>query len=132
MTDAGDRATVLIVDDHELLSGALVIALGSRGLRARHLMPHELLARLDQPAPLGGLVLLDLDLGDNVDGARVDGARLVGPLRRAGWRVLVITGTSDEPHIAAAVAAGAVGWVPRLRRSTTLSRRPCGPPRDDR
>ena len=108
MTDAGDRPTVLIVDDHELLSYALVIALGSRGLCAQQLTPHELLARLDQPAPPGGLVLLDLDLGDNIDGAR-----LVGPLRRAGWRVLVITGTKDQPHIAAAVAAGAVGWVPK-------------------
>ncbi|MGH3924841.1 MAG: response regulator [Pseudonocardiaceae bacterium] len=108
MTGAGDRATVLIVDDHELLSHALVIALGSRGLCAQHLTPHELLARLDQPAPPGGLVLLDLDLGDNIDGAR-----LVGPLRRVGWRVLVITGTKDQPHIAAAIAAGAVGWVPK-------------------
>ena len=110
MTDAGDRPspTVLIVDDHELLSCTLVIALRSRGLRAQQLTPRELLARLHQPAPPGGLVLLDLDLGDNVDGAR-----LVGPLRRAGWRVLVITGTTDEPRIAAAVAAGAVGWVPK-------------------
>ncbi|MDQ3763846.1 MAG: response regulator transcription factor [Actinomycetota bacterium] len=108
MTDASDRPTVLIVDDHELFSCALVIALGTRGLRARQLTPGELLARLDQPAPPGGLVLLDLDLGDNVDGAQ-----LVGPLRRAGWRILVITGTTDEPHIAAAVAAGAVGWVPK-------------------
>ncbi|MGH3872155.1 MAG: LuxR C-terminal-related transcriptional regulator [Pseudonocardiaceae bacterium] len=103
-----DRATVLIVDDHELLSCALVIALGSRGLSAQQLSPQELLTRLDQPAPPGGLVLLDLDLG-----AGIDGARLVGPLRRAGWRVLVITGSRDQAHIAAAVAAGAVGWVPK-------------------
>lgn len=108
MTHTGDRATVLIVDDHELLSNALVIALSSRGLIARQLTPAGLTARLDQPAPPGGLVLLDLDLGDGVDGAA-----LVGPLRRAGWRVLVITGTRDEAHIAAAVTAGAVGWVPK-------------------
>jgi ActR/RegA family two-component response regulator len=65
MTHASDRPdpTVLIVDDHKLLSHALVIALGSRGLCAQQLTPHELLARLDQPATLGGLVLLDLDLG---------------------------------------------------------------------
>jgi DNA-binding NarL/FixJ family response regulator len=100
--------TVLIVDDHELLSSALVIALETQGLRARQLTPHELLTRLDQPAPPGGLVLLDLDLGDNIDGAH-----LVGPLCRAGWRVLVITGSTDEPHIATAVAAGAIGWVPK-------------------
>ena len=101
-------ATVLIVDDHQLLSFALVIALGTKGLCAQQLTPHELLTQLDQPAPPGGLVLLDLDLGDNIDGAH-----LVGPLCRAGWRVLVITGSTDEPHIAAAVAAGAVGWVPK-------------------
>jgi DNA-binding NarL/FixJ family response regulator len=104
MTDS----TVLIVDDHELLSCMLVIALGTQGLRTRQLTPHELIARLDQPAPPGGLVLLDLDLGDGLDGAS-----LVGPLRRAGWRVLMITGSRNEPHIAAAVAAGAVGWVPK-------------------
>ncbi len=101
-------ATVLIVDDHELLSAALVIALGTQGLSARHLTPQELLTQLDQPAPSGGLVLLDLDLGDDIDGAH-----LVSPLRRAGWRVLVITGSRDEPHIAAAITAGAVGWVPK-------------------
>jgi len=101
-----NHATVWIVDDHQLLSSALVIALGSRGLRARALVPDELLAQLERPAPPGGLLLLDLDLG-----AGVDGAQLVRPLRRAGWRVLVITGTKDAVHIATAVAAGAAGWV---------------------
>lgn len=101
-----DRPTVWIVDDHTLLSSALVLALGSRGVRAWALAPGELLAQLEHPAPPGGLLLLDLDLG-----ADIDGAHLVRPLRRAGWRVLVITGTTDEAHIAAAVAAGAAGWV---------------------
>lgn len=106
MTDLDDHATVWIVDDHHLISSALVIALESRGLSGRALTPGELLTRLERPAPPGGLLLLDLDLG-----AGVDGAQLVRPLRRVGWRVLVITGSKDEPHIAAAVEAGAVGWV---------------------
>ncbi|MGH3900744.1 MAG: hypothetical protein ACRDTA_21375 [Pseudonocardiaceae bacterium] len=58
MTDAAGRATVLIFDDHELLSYALVIALDSRELCAQQLTPHELLARLNQPALPGGFVLL--------------------------------------------------------------------------
>lgn len=101
-----DRPTVLIVDDHELVRSALVTALTARGLAVSAIGPHELLDRIREPAPAGGLVLLDLDLGDDLDGAR-----LVPELRRAGWRVLVVTGSTDEARIAAAVAAGAAGWV---------------------
>lgn len=90
MTHAAGRATELIVDDHELLSYVLVIALGSRGLCAQQLTPHELLAGLDQPAPPGGLVLLDLDLGENIGGAR-----LVSPLRRA--EIHRVGGHSADP-----------------------------------
>lgn len=104
MTDA--RPTVLIVDDHELVRSALVTALAARGLAVSAIGPHELIARGREPAPAGGLVLLDLDLGDDLDGAR-----LVPGLRHAGWRVLVVTGSTDEARIASAVAAGAAGWV---------------------
>lgn len=101
-----ERPTVLIVDDHELVRSALVTALTARGLACSATGPRELVARVREPAPAGGLVLLDLDLGDDMDGAR-----LVPDLRRAGWRVLVVTGSVDEARIASAVAAGAAGWV---------------------
>lgn len=101
---------VLIVDDHELVRSALVTALAGHGMTAVGIGPHELAERRREPAPVGGLVLLDLDLGTDLDGD-LDGAGLVPDLRRAGWRVLIVTGSTDESRIAAAVAAGAAGWV---------------------
>jgi DNA-binding NarL/FixJ family response regulator len=97
---------VVIVDDHALIASALAVALRAEGVRASVMAPDELVGRLDEPAPSGGLVLLDLDLGDGRDGAA-----LVPRLRRAGWRVLLVTGSADEIRVAMAVAAGAVGRV---------------------
>ncbi|WP_433504362.1 LuxR C-terminal-related transcriptional regulator [Pseudonocardia halophobica] len=101
-------SAVLVVDDHALLSASLAVALRDRGLSAEALRPDDMIARLHDPAPPGGLVLLDLDLG-----GETDGAKLVSPLRRSGWRVLVVTGSVDEGRIATAVAAGAAGWMPK-------------------
>ncbi len=97
---------VVIVDDHALIAAALAVALRAEGVGVTVTTPSELLDRLDAPAPPGGLVLLDLDLGGGLDGAA-----LVPRLRRAGWRVLLVTGSADEIRIATAVAAGAVGCV---------------------
>ena len=99
---------VVIVDDHALIASALAVALRAEGMRASVLAPDVAVGRLDEPAPPGGLVLLDLDLGGGLDGAT-----LVPRLRRAGWRVLLVTGSTDEIRIAMAVAAGAVGRVPK-------------------
>jgi DNA-binding NarL/FixJ family response regulator len=97
---------VVIVDDHALIAGALAVALCAEGVSASVMAPEVVTGRLDEPAPPGGLVLLDLDLGDGRDGAE-----LVPRLRRAGWRVLLVTGSADEVRVAMAVAAGAVGRV---------------------
>lgn len=97
---------VLIVDDHELVRSALAVALAGRGFRVEAIGPAALGPRLAVPAPPGGLLLLDLDLGDGLDGAA-----LVPEVRRRGWRVLVVTGSTDSARIAVAVAAGAAGWV---------------------
>ena len=104
-------ARILIVDDHALIGATLALALRDRGMEAEAILPEELLPRLDEPAPTAGLVMLDLDLGGDRDGAS-----LVPALRRSGWRVLVLTGSTDEGRIATAVAAGAAGWLPKTSR----------------
>jgi DNA-binding NarL/FixJ family response regulator len=100
------NAPVLVVDDHQLISGALAMALRGRGIDAAAVSPDALTARIDAPAPDGGLVLLDLGLGPGLDGAD-----LVPRLCAAGWRVLVVTASTDEATVAVAVRAGALGWV---------------------
>ncbi|MDT7711243.1 MAG: two-component system, NarL family, nitrate/nitrite response regulator NarL, partial [Pseudonocardiales bacterium] len=97
MTSAGPP--VLVVDDHHLVAASLAMALRGRGIA-------EFVDRLDRPAPPGGMVMLDLELG-----AGLDGTVLVPRLRAAGWEVLIVTGTLDESRVAAAVTAGAAGWV---------------------
>ncbi len=118
MTDPAPPAdaTVLIVDDHELVATSLVLGLGAEGIRARHRAPggdgyDGVLAAAAGSAP--GLVLLDLDLGRDAQRRRLDGVRLVEPLRAAGWHVLVLSGSTDRHRIGAALAAGAIGAVPK-------------------
>ena len=53
------------------------------------------------------VVLLDLDLGGSVG----SGATLVRPFTAAGIRVLVVSGSTDRLEVAAALEAGAVGYV---------------------
>ena len=106
---------ILIIDDHELFSTTLTMALRGEGFDA-HPFPvarvRELRAR---PADPPGLVVLDLDLGRDAEGRYVNGADLVEGLRDHGWIVLVVSGSVDEPGTAAAIAAGAVGAVPKSR-----------------
>src|SRR3954468_21063171 len=62
-----------------------------------------LLATLIDAAPQ--IVLLDLDLG-----GYGDATPLIGPLTRAGVRVVVVTGLDDRVRIAAALEQDAVGY----------------------
>lgn len=107
-TTAGEPIRILVIDDQRLLADALCLALRREGLEP-DLAPvtgrDELLARIRADAP--ALVLLDLDLG----GALGDGTDLVAPCVAAGSRVLVVTGTTDELWIAAALEQGACAAV---------------------
>ena len=58
-----------------------------------------------------GVVLLDLDLGRGPDGELIDGTTLVAHLCRIGWRVIVLSATTDEPRIGQALDAGALACV---------------------
>ena len=100
--------SVLLVEDHELLAQTLQVALVSEGVStelAALTSAQGVLAVVEQVRP--SLVLLDLELGEQFG----EGAALVRPMVALGAAVLVVTGVTDRARVAAAVAAGAVGYV---------------------
>jgi DNA-binding NarL/FixJ family response regulator len=113
MTDSSVAAgPVLVLDDHPLISTALVLALQAHGVDAVQLPIagfDETLTAASRHRPC--LVLLDLDLGDRLGGPPPNGLRLIDPLRSRGCSVLIVTASRNRGAIAAAVARGAVGWV---------------------
>jgi DNA-binding NarL/FixJ family response regulator len=97
-----------IVEDHLLLAHSVGLALRAEGLdvvRGELTGEDELLRSLAVDSST--LVLLDLDLGEPL----ADGARLIPAIHAAGGRVLVVTGSTDRLRIAAALEAGAIGYV---------------------
>jgi DNA-binding NarL/FixJ family response regulator len=106
--DEGAHTRLLIVEDHQLLAGALAMALRGRGLDvtvAAGPSPGEVVDQARGLAPV--LVLLDLELGTPLG----SGTDLVGPLRDAGATVVMMTGVTDRARLAACVEAGAVGVI---------------------
>jgi len=98
---------VLIVEDHELLSQGVSLALKAAGYGVTVASEPSLdgIARLAADiAP--DLVLLDLELGEIGSGREV-----IGRIRAAGAAVLMLTGVTDEAELGACVEAGAVGVV---------------------
>lgn len=109
-----DRRKILIVDDHELFSTSLAMALRRHGLDASRVefrTIEDVLGAGRAAAP--GLVVLDLHLGTDTQGRPINGTDLVPTLRATGWAVLVVSGSADRPSIAAAIAEGAIGSVPK-------------------
>ena len=110
-----DARTVLIVDDHQLVGASLVLALASRGLTG-HVCDvtsvSGVLRVADGLTP--GLVLLDLELGAGAAGEPIDELELVAGLRARHWRVLIVSGATNERRVAAAIAEGAVGYVTKV------------------
>jgi DNA-binding NarL/FixJ family response regulator len=122
--DSGLAATqfpVVIIDDHELFSTSLRLALKNSGLNASQ-PPVENIAELQpgRPHRAAGLIVLDIDLGTDPHGRRINGADLVKDLRAKGWTILIVTGSNDKPGIAAAVARGAIGVVHKSSSFDTL------------
>ena len=106
--DAPPVAHTVLVDDHRLLTQSLAMALELEGisctiadLRDRDTLLNDVLAL----AP--GLVLLDLDLGPGIG----DGSLLVAPLVEAGFRVLVVSASTDREQVCRALEAGAAGML---------------------
>lgn len=116
--------SVVVIDDHTLFARSLLLVLREAGMCATALPVREVDTLWASPGgrdadrnglPGGscpGLVLLDLDLGTQPEtGARLSGVELISDLRGCGWHVLVLTGSEDQAHLAAAIAAGAMGVV---------------------
>jgi CheY-like chemotaxis protein len=110
--------TVLIIDDHELVGTSLMLSLRSEGLSAHHSGGSGFDDVLTTAAGLvSGLALLDLDLGRDRDGKRMDGVRLVAPLR-----------ADSTTRTTAGAASGPIDWncdgdttTPARRTSTTTT-----------
>jgi DNA-binding NarL/FixJ family response regulator len=118
------QAPVLVADRHALVGTALRLALCGRGVAAHELPVEDPATLLGAAAGFGtGLVLLDLSLlaepgpdrfdADGPARLTLDADGLVSALRRQGKRVLALAGVDYEPATAAAVAAGAVGVLPK-------------------
>jgi DNA-binding NarL/FixJ family response regulator len=105
--------TVLIVDDHALVSTTLMIALRSCDI-VTYLAGEPYTAAAVRQTIAGlqpGVALVDVDLGSGPDGRTRCGVDLVPVLGELGWRVVMFTGSARDADVAAAVAAGAVGWL---------------------
>lgn len=105
---------ILIVDDHELVGSALALNLRAEGEDATFVAVRSAAGVLEH-ARRGppGLIVLDLDLGRDPDGNRIDGVRLVPALVELGWRVVVLSGSSDAGRVGAALDAGGFVFVPK-------------------
>jgi two-component system nitrate/nitrite response regulator NarL len=85
---------IVILDSELLLAESLSVVLRRRGHQAQSQRVHpchtesSLLESVRRAAPV--IVVLDLDLGD-----RIDGARLIAPLDRLGIDVVVLTDAVD-------------------------------------
>ena len=107
-------ANVLIVDDHDLVAMSLALCLRSEGMHAQRHAARSRDGILTAVATLvPGVVLLDLDLGRGPDGEPIDGTTLVAGLCRNGWRVIVLSATTDDARIGRALDAGALACVPK-------------------
>ncbi|SHI33587.1 response regulator transcription factor [Wenxinia saemankumensis] len=112
MPDPARFARALIVDDHPLFCDALALTLKSvAGLGASESAPTlgAALARIEGPGPALDLIVLDLDLPDvtGLEGlARMRGAAPLVPL-------IVVSSMTEPQLVAAAIRAGARGFVPK-------------------
>lgn len=102
------NASVLIVEDHELLAQSLVFALRAEGVEAETLKPETGDQILEVAADLRPtVVLLDLELGGEIG----DSIPLIGPLEQLGAQVMMVTGVTNRVRLAECLEAGATGLI---------------------
>jgi DNA-binding NarL/FixJ family response regulator len=112
---ARSEVRVLIIDDHALFAEALELALSLEGYDVRRLpqpqtvcSPNGLLAAAIRTRPR--IVLLDLDLGEHIDGAR-----MIAPLTATGAQVVVVTGSADRSRWGECLRHGARKAMPKTQ-----------------
>ncbi|MBP2366768.1 LuxR C-terminal-related transcriptional regulator [Pseudonocardia parietis] len=114
-------ATIWVIDDHQLVASSLAGSLRVAGHDAR---THPIRSTKELLAATrlitSGLVLLDLELGRDPAGHRIDAVALVQPLRASGWQVLALADNTPTERVGAALAAGAAGAIPKTAPLTTL------------
>ena len=101
-------ASVLIIEDHELLAQSLVFALRAEGVDADTLKPEttdQILKVAEERRPT--VVLLDLELGGEIG----DSIPLIGPLEELGAQVMMVTGVTNRVRLAECLEAGATGLI---------------------
>lgn len=107
--DSAAPGSVLLIEDHAILSEGLALVLKSQGHRVSILSPDQGgLADLARAAVSAGpdLALVDLNLGP-----LGPGLSLIAPLTEAGTRVVVLTAEEDPAALGACLEQGAVGVV---------------------
>lgn len=105
---------LVVLGPADMFVTALVAAFRSRGILAEGVglpAPHRARAALDGRDV--GLLVVDLGLDDGID--------VVADAVADGWTVLAVGRDRDREAVAAAVAAGASGWVPRSSPFDTLA-----------
>lgn len=101
--------SILILEDHQLLSASLAAALQADGYPVLAPDLSDRASLLDEIASRRPPVaLLDLDLGSFGSGEEV-----LPYLVEAGSRVLIVSGNTDPAVIGRCVELGAWGWVPK-------------------
>jgi DNA-binding NarL/FixJ family response regulator len=105
-SDDRSSGRILIVEDHTMMAHALAMSLSARGYQCEIAGLRDAGQILEQAARFRvDLVLLDLQLGG------IDSLDLIPALRATGARVLMVSGSNEEPRLAAALALGTLGWV---------------------
>jgi two-component system, NarL family, nitrate/nitrite response regulator NarL len=104
-----DAATLLVVEDHELLAQSLAAVLEAEGFEVVVPGSRSPQAIASVAAALSpDAVLLDLHLDDGASAVP-----LIEPLRATGAAVVMVTGETDRIWLAECLEAGAAGVVPK-------------------
>ena len=110
--DAGGRVRVLVVDDHQVFAGSLAHALGAEDdLLVVGVATSLAGARAQTAASAPDVVLLDHRLPDG------DGVGAIAALQslRPSVQVVILTATTSERVLVAAMEAGAAGFIAKTQ-----------------